>query len=220
MRFKSAAMILLSLASAMAPSVQAAVPAGWYALFDGKTLSDWENRGAGDWRMTTVGVVKGEGKYSVLLSPQSYTNFEFKAQVTLNADGNSGVYFRATPTGTLKQGGAQGYEAQLSNSDPQKTGSLYNFVVIKERLVPENAWFRIHIAAAGNRIIIRLNEKTVVDYIDKKNTYQAGRIGFQQHHVGSSVMFRNAIIRPLPLDPHAALVALQSSIPGLPSQPK
>jgi len=197
------------------PAQRTPLPGGWYALFDGKTLSGWDNWGAGDWKMTSVGVLRGQGKPSILWSPNAYRNFVLKAVVSISSDGNSGIFFRAEPKGERKRPDFEGYEAQISNSDPQKTGSLYNFVIIKERLAPDDKWFSMHVAAVGNRIIIQVNDKIVVDYVDEKETYKSGRIGLQNHHEGSVVMFREVLIRPLPPDEGAAALALRQVMPEL-----
>ena len=52
--------------------------------------------------------------------------------------------------------------------------------------------------ANGNHIIIKVNDKVVVDYVDEKNTYQKGFLALQQHNKGSVVEFRNLMMRMLP----------------------
>jgi hypothetical protein len=55
-----------------------------------------------------------------------------------------------------------------------------------------------HVIANGNHIIIEVNDKVVVDYVDQKNTYRQGLLALQQHNKGSVVEFRNLMMRPLP----------------------
>ena len=52
--------------------------------------------------------------------------------------------------------------------------------------------------ATGNHIVIKVNGKVAVDYVDAKNTYQKGLLALQQHNKGSVVEFRNLMMRPLP----------------------
>ena len=42
-----------------------------------------------------------------------------------------------------------------------------------------------------------MNGKTVVDYIDEKNTYTKGYLALQQHDPGSTVHYRNLKMKPL-----------------------
>lgn len=185
---------------------------GWIKLFDGKTLSGWTAPNPGDWKVKD-GVVVGEGSVSHLFSPNTYTNLEFKAEVKLNHSGNSGMYFRAE----LGKGWPKGYEAQVENtsSDSQKTGSLYNFHKIGGQLVQDDTWWTQHIIAIGNRIIIKVNEKIVTDFVDEKNTFKSGHLALQQHNQGSVVEYRNLMVKRLPDDEKAALTAAKKDLPEI-----
>jgi hypothetical protein len=105
------------------------------------------------------------------------------------------MYFRAE----FGPGWPKGYEAQVNSThtDWKRTGSLYNFVNIKEQLVPPDTWFTQHIIARGNHIVIKVNDKVVVDFVDEKNTYQKGYLALQQHDPGSVVHYRNLRMRHL-----------------------
>jgi hypothetical protein len=188
-------------------------PRGWLPLFDGKTLSGWTAFDKGRWTVAADGVLVGEGPMGHLISPLSYTNLEFKAEAKLNHSGNSGMYFRAA----LGPGWPKGYEVQVENTspDPQKTGSLYNFSKVTEQLVPDDTWWTQHIIAIGNHLIVKVNDKIVVDYIDTKNTFTAGHLALQQHNDGSVVMFRNVMVKPLPDDEKAAWAIVRQDVPEL-----
>jgi hypothetical protein len=174
---------------------------GWCELFDGKTLSGWTSYDQGRWQVKD-GVVVGEGPMGHLISPGTYTNLEFKAEAKLNHSGNSGMYIRAAKG----PGWPKGYETQVENTspDPQRTGSLYGFVKITEQLVQDDTWWTQHVIAVGNHIIVKVNGKVVVDYVDQKNSFKAGHLALQQHNEGSVVNFRNLKVRPLPADEKAA----------------
>ncbi len=186
---------------------------GWIRLFDGKTLSGWTAPDPGRWHVTPEGVLVGEGPVSHLFSPGTYTNLEFKSQVRLNHAGNSGMYFRAL----LGTGWPKGYEAQVENTspDPQKTGSLYNLHKITEQLIPDDTWWTQHIIAIGNRIVIKVNDKIVTDFVDSAWTYKTGHLALQQHNEGSVVMYRNTLVRPLPDDEQAAWKIVIQEMPEL-----
>jgi Domain of Unknown Function (DUF1080) len=170
---------------------------GWISMFDGKTLDGWKaNERSGSWTVKD-GAIVGDGEKSHLFwMVRECENCEFKADVKIGDGGNSGMYFRTA----FGPGFPKGYEAQVNSShkDPKRTGSLYNFKDIYEQLVPPDTWFSQHIIAQGNHIIIQVNEKTVVDYVDEKNTYSKGYLALQQHNKGSVVMFKNLMMKPLP----------------------
>jgi hypothetical protein len=186
---------------------------GWIGLFDGRTLSGWTAPEPGRWHVTPDGVLVGEGPVSHLFSPATYTNLELKSEVKLNHSGNSGMYFRAA----LAKGWPKGYEAQVENTspDPQKTGSLYNFSKVTEQLVTDDTWWTQHIIAVGNRIIIRVNDKIVTDFVDQNRTYRSGHLALQQHNEGSVVMFRNTMVKSLPDDEQAAWKIAVQDVPEL-----
>jgi hypothetical protein len=185
---------------------------GWVQLFDGKTLSGWTAPDAGEWHFED-GVLVGRGKNSHLFSPNTYTNLEFKAEAKLNHSGNSGMYFRAA----YGKGWPNGYEAQVENtsSDVQRTGSLYNLSKVLDQLVPDDTWWTQHIIAIGNRIIIKVNDKIVTDFVDEKNTHRAGYLALQQHDPGSVVHYRNLMVKRLPADEKAALAEAEKDMAGL-----
>jgi hypothetical protein len=170
---------------------------GWISMFDGKTLDGWKaSENPGSWKVVD-GTIVGDGPVSHLFwMGRECDNCEFRAEVKLNHEGNSGMYFR-TAFGT---GFPKGYEAQVENTsrDPQKTGTLYNFARITEQLIQDDTWWTQHIIANGNHIIIKVNDKVVVDYIDSKNTFTKGYLALQQHNPGSVVQYRNLMMRPLP----------------------
>lgn len=50
----------------------------------------------------------------------------------------------------------------------------------------------------GNYIIIKVNDKVAVDYVDAKNTFQKGYLTVQQHDLESLVHYKDLLTRPLP----------------------
>jgi hypothetical protein len=156
-----------------------------------------------------------------LFSPFTYTNLEFRAEVKLAPGGNGGMYFRAA----YKRGWNDlGYEAQLANNTPdwekQKTGSLYNFQVFSEPLVEDETWFTNRVVAIGNRIIIKVNDRIITDFVDEKNTYTSGYLALQQFGADSKapgivVTYRNVMVKPLPEDAQAAWAEAKRDLPEI-----
>lgn len=170
---------------------------GWIRMFDGKTLDGWKaNDNPESWTVKN-GAIVGDGEKSHLFYMQhECENCEFKAMVKLNHGGNSGMYFRTA----WGPGFPKGYEAQVNNTHPdwRRTGSLYHLSDVKEQLVPDDTWWTQHIIANGNHIIIKVNDKTVVDFVDQANTYKKGHLALQQHNKGSVVEFKDLMMRLLP----------------------
>ena len=180
-----------------AAGLMLAQESGWKKTFDGKTLNGWKaNENPESWSVVD-GTIQGKGQRSHLFyMEEQCENCEFKAEVKIADKANSGMYFRAE----FVPGWPKGYEAQVNSThtDWKRTGSLYNFVNVKEQLVPPDTWFTQHIIADGNHIIIKVNDKVVVDYVDEKNTFQKGYLALQQHDPGSMVQYRNLMMRKLP----------------------
>lgn len=190
---------------------------GWIRLFDGKTLSGWQTFDPGRWSVDADGYIVGRGTRSHLFSPTTFKNLEFRAEVKLNHKGNSGMYFRAK----LGPGWPEGYESQVENtsSDPQRTGSLYNRAKMLEQLIPDDTWWTQHIIAIGNRVIIKVNDKIVVDFVDEKRSFMEGHLALQQHDPGSVVHYRNVVAKALPDDEAAALAIAKQDMPDLGAEP-
>ena len=176
----------------------------WVELFNGKDLDGWEaydGKGKQDdvsknWKVED-GIIHGSGPVSHLFSPKGdYKNFKYRVEIKIADKANSGMYFR-TEKGP---GFPNGYEVQVNSthSDPVRTGSLYNHVKVFDRLVEPDTWFTQEVEAVGPHIIIKVNGKTTVDYVDKKEMHKEGFFAFQQHDPGSKVEIRKVEVMELP----------------------
>jgi Domain of Unknown Function (DUF1080) len=170
---------------------------GWVKMFNGKDLEGWKANERPEVWTVKDGAIVGDGDRSHLFwMKEECENCEFKATVKISDQGNSGMYFRAA----FGPAWPKGYEAQVNSThkDPVKTGSLYNFVKVFDQLAPPDTWFTQHIIADGNHIVIKVNDKTTVDYVDEKNTHTKGYLAMQQHNIGSIVMYKDLMYRRLP----------------------
>lgn len=174
---------------------------GWVQLFNGKDLTGWKvyPEGTGNWKVED-GAIVGSGKASHLFSEKGdYENFYYRVEAKINDKGNSGQYFRTE----FGKGFPKGYEAQINSThrDPIKTGSLYGFgekTTIKDILVQPDEWFTQEVMADGNHIVIKVNGKTTVDFVDESKKYTKGHFAIQQHDPGSVVRVRKVEIKELP----------------------
>ena len=203
--FAALPLVALAVCSALADDAKktATDADGWVELFDGKTLNGWKASEKPENWTVEEGTITGRGERSHLFfvgadgaKPEEFENLEFIADVKLNKGGNSGMYFRTE----FGPGWPKGYEAQVNNSsgDPVKTGSLYYLKKIFEQHVPDDTWWTQHVICNGNHITIKVNDKTLVDFVDDNNTYKKGLLALQQHDPGSVVHYKNLKVKKLP----------------------
>jgi len=183
---------------------------GWVQLFNGKNLDGWEThpKDKAKWEVKD-GMIVGTGGTGHLFSKRDdYENFRYRFEAMINDHGNSGQYFRTK----MAPGFPPGYEAQINSthSDPIRTGSLYpdgrlkftaedkKKMIVKEQLHKPDEWFTQEVIAVGNHIIIKVNGKTTVDFVDSHNSYKKGRFAIQQHDPGTVVKVRKIEVKELP----------------------
>lgn len=185
----------------------------WISLFNGKNFDGWKvGNNAGTFSIEN-GTIAVNGPVAHLfydggVQQHEFKNFEFKADVMTTPGSNSGIYFHSEyqESGWPKKG----YEAQVNNShsDWRRTGSLWGIQDVKENFANDNEWFTEYIKVEGKRIIIKVNEKTVVDYTEpddvKREKGNEGRIlaggtfALQGHDPKSKVYFKNIMVKALP----------------------
>ena len=211
---------------------------GWRLLFDGKTLENWKPSEAAESFVVRDGMIVAQGRGSAILAQAphpkchlyymgpdghaSFTDFEFKADLKSERHANSGVYFH---TEFLKDTWPQkGFEIQIDN-DPthqKKTGSLYAVADIAESPACDNEWVRLHLIVQGRRVVIKLDDKKVVDWTQPDNfvvrhppwfndrRLSSGTFALQGHDSESTVYFKNIRVRPIP----PASAKSQTSLPS------
>jgi Domain of Unknown Function (DUF1080) len=183
---------------------------GWVQLFNGKDLSGWKTHpeDKAKWEVKD-GAIVGTGPVGHLYTEKGdYENFHFKIEAKINDKGNSGQYSRTQ----FGKGFPKGYEAQINvtHGDPIKTGSLYpafnpklskedrDKIIVKEAPHKVDEWFTQEVIMDGNHIIILVNGKKTVDFVDTNNTFTKGHFAIQQHDPGTVIMVRKAMVKELP----------------------
>jgi len=185
---------------------------GWISLFDGKTLNNWRVGENASTFSVDSGAIVAHGDVAHLfyngdVMNHNFKNFEFKAEVMTNKGSNSGIYFH---TAYQERGWPKkGYEVQVNNShtDWRRTGSLYGIDDVKEVYVKDREWYTEYIKVEGKRVIIKIKDKTVVDYTEPENVKRepgnegrlisSGTFALQGHDPKSTVHFRNIFVKPL-----------------------
>jgi 3-keto-disaccharide hydrolase len=185
----------------------------WVSLFDGKSLNNWKVGENASTFTVENGTIVAHGPTAHLfymgdVRQHNFKNFEFKADVMTTPGSNSGIYFHTEYQESSWP--KKGYEAQVNNShtDWRRTGSLYGIEDVKDVFVKDNEWFTEYIKVEGKRIIIKLNDRTVVDYTEpgdvKREAGNEGRVlssgtfALQGHDPNSKVYFKNIMVKPLP----------------------
>ena len=88
-----------------------------------------------------------------------------------------------------------------------RTGSLYDVQDVKDVFVKDNEWFTEYIRVQGNHVIVKIKNKTVVDYTEPEGIEKtpgrelkslgSGTFALQGHDPESKVYFKNIRVRPL-----------------------
>lgn len=185
----------------------------WTSLFDGKSLNGWKVGANAETFKVEDGAIVVNGKVAHLfydgpVMDHNFKNFEFKTKVMTLPGSNSGIYFHTRYQ--EKSWPEKGYEVQVNNShtDWRRTGSLYSIEDVKDVYVKDNEWYTESITVQGKRVIIKINDKVVVDYTEPENVQRpagmAGRLissgtfALQGHDPKSKVYFKEIMVRPLP----------------------
>lgn len=185
---------------------------GWISLFDGKSMDGWKVGDNASSFSIQDGAIVANGPAAHLfymgdVGGHNFKNFEFKADVMTTPGSNSGIYFHTT----YQNGGwpSKGYEVQVNNShsDWRRTGSLYAIEDIRENYAKDNEWYTESITVMGKRVIIKVNDKVVVDYTEPENATRpkgmenrllsSGTFALQAHDPKSKVYYKNIMVKPL-----------------------
>jgi tRNA A-37 threonylcarbamoyl transferase component Bud32 len=192
---------------------------GFVPLFNGKDLRGWKvlGGGTGEWRVED-GAIVSAGPHSYLFSEQgNFGNVHVRAEVKINDGGNSGLFFRAP----YAPGVPHGYEAQIDSThrDPVRTGSLHpgfnpkltpaerQKVVVSDMLVRPGEWFTLEVIAFDSHLVIKVNGRKTVDYVDPLGLHVLGHVALQQLEPTTVVTVRKIEVKELDNDPTAAAAA-------------
>ncbi len=194
----------------------------WKSLFDGKSLKGWKSNLYPESFTVVDGAIRARSvKDRVHLfyvgdragEFERFKNFELEATVRGEPGSNSGIFFHTDlAVRDAMNHLANGYEVQLNSSPTEirKTGSLYAVVDLDKSPVDETQWFKVRLTVQGKRIVVRINEKIVVDYTEPEQLVRpperagrrlnpaGGAIALQAHDPGSTFYFKDIRIRPLP----------------------
>jgi len=185
----------------------------WIPLFDGASLNNWKASENPATFKVEDGLIVVHGPrahlfYEGPVKAHQFKNFELKVEVMTTPGSNSGIFIH---TAYQEDGWpTKGYEIQVNNShtDWRRTGSLYAVNDVKEVYVKDNEWFTEYIKVEGNKVTIKINDKTVVEYTEPENVkslpdrkekhLSSGTFALQGHDPESKVYYKQVLVRPLP----------------------
>ncbi len=199
--------------------------AGWTLLFDGQSLASWKPSEDPESFKVRDGMIVAQGRGTPIqkqaphpkchlfyMGPDghaSFKDFEFQCDVKSERLANSGIYFHTEfITDAWPQ---KGFEIQIDNDPehPKKTGSLYGVADITESPARDNEWLQLHLIVRGKRVVIKLDDKTVVDWTEpegfvarhppwySERKLSSGTFALQGHDSDSTVYFRNIRVKSL-----------------------
>lgn len=183
---------------------------GFVSLFDGKTLKGWKmaTENTNTWKIEDGALVtRGDRCHLFYVGDDKpFKNFELKVEVMTEKSANGGIYFH---TKYQEKGWPKyGFEVQVNNThgDWKKTGSIYDVVNVRESAAQDYQWWTQHIIVNGNRVIVKIDGKTVVDYTepadqkpgkDFTRKLDEGTFALQAHDPKSVSRFKNIRVKRL-----------------------
>jgi hypothetical protein len=166
---------------------------GWFTLFDGTSLVDWEQDGNANWSLAN-GVVQADTGAGYLVSRNDYVNFELRGEFWADENANSGIVIRAADPENISS--TSGYEVNIHDKRPDPayaTGAIVGYAKVSQPIKAAGQWNTFLISAKGPQITVVMNGKQTASVNDNK--HDVGRIGLQ--HTAGLVKFRKVEIRPL-----------------------
>ena len=172
--------------------------AGWTTLVDGSTMTNlngFTELGAGGCSLVD-GVLQGKGgKLGYLVTQDSYTNFEIRAEFWADEDCNSGLFMRCQDRN--KVGADNSYEVNIFDKRPDPsygTGAIVDVAKVAQPMPKAaNRWNTYEVTARGDRMVVVLNGQQTVDVRDSK--FKSGPLALQS--AGGIIRFRKVQIRAI-----------------------
>jgi hypothetical protein len=164
----------------------------WKPIFDGTSLAGWTATPGGQWEVKD-GAIRGtspasDPRHGLLLSDAMHGDFTLRLKFKVTK-GNSGLYFRAQRVDDPVT--VHGIQAEVCDNDD--TGGLYETGgrawiaqpdkawMAKEKVNRPGEWNEMWVSAHGARLVVHVNGRQTVDFLDPKQTRDDGHFGLQLH---------------------------------------
>lgn len=175
------------------------------SIFNGKDLSGWQIYGTEKWFVEKGELVCESGPdkgYGYLGTDKSYKDFELTLMFKQEADGNSGVFFHSTITGTK----VAGWQVEVAPKG-HDTGGIYESYLrgwivkpdkSKDDALKVGKWNKMKIIVKGNNVKTYLNGTEMVNHTDDAYGSKSGSIALQIHDGGGiRVRWKKLVIKEL-----------------------
>lgn len=168
-----------------------AAPPGFKKIFNGKNLKGWTIHGTEKWYVEKGELVCESGpdrQYGYLSTNKPYENFILELKFKLQANGNSGVFFRSAIEGTK----ISGWQVEVAPKD-HHTGGIYESYgrgwLIKpsqenEQFLKPDDWNHMQIQVINDEVTTWLNGQQMIYLKDEKIGRGRGFIALQIHDGG------------------------------------
>ena len=142
---------------------------GFKKIFNGKDLTGWTIHGTEKWYVEKGEMICESGpdkQYGYLSTDKSYNNFILELKFRLEANGNSGVFFRSGIEGTK----ISGWQVEVAPPD-HHSGGIYEsygrgwLIQPKpedEKMLKATDWNEMHIRVINDEVTTWLNGKQIV----------------------------------------------------------
>jgi len=169
---------------------------GWTTLVDGNSIpAGWAQLGEGNWSVVDGALQGRNGKLGYLLTPETYADFELKAEFWADEPANSGIFLRCQDR--AKVGSDNAYEVNIFDKRPDPSYGTAAIVDVAKVRQPgplaANKWNTFVIAARGPRLTVVFNGEQTVDATDSR--WASGPIALQS--AGGTIRFRKVEVRRL-----------------------
>jgi len=178
---------------------------GFKKIFNGKNLSGWTIHGTEKWYVENGELICESGpdkQYGYLSTNEDYKNFILTLKFKLEANGNSGVFFRSGIEGTK----ISGWQVEVAPPN-HNTGGIYESYgrgwLIKpkpedEKQLNASDWNDMRIQVINDEVTTWLNGKQMINIKDQKIGEGKGFIALQIHDGGGiKVRWKNIRIKQL-----------------------
>jgi len=175
------------------------------SLFNGQDLTGWQIHGTEKWYVQDGELICESGpdaEYGYLSTVDHYKDFELTLEFQQEADGNSGVFFRSTVSGTI----VSGWQVEVA-PPTMNTGGIYESygrgwlikpAPEKDQYLKMGEWNTLKIILVGDQVNTFLNGHEMVAITDEKIGQGKGGIALQIHSGGGiKVKWRNINIKTL-----------------------
>jgi hypothetical protein len=171
---------------------------GWITLIDGeKGLDNWNRVSDANWRGVDGAIqadAKSEKANAYLVSKNSYTDFQIRAEFWASDDANSGIFMRCSSATEISDKNC--YEANIFDQRPDPTygtGAVVNVAAVVPMPKAGGKWNTYDITVKGTQLTLVLNGVKTVDVQDSK--LASGPFALQ--YAAGVIKFRKVQIRPL-----------------------